>query len=343
MKTANDPRSRMPFSTSSQSPQRRPPTSPSLRIASLFPAGTEWVAALGAADRLVARSHACDYPESIRSLPVVTRPKRVGSIPEFASRENPPIEAGAAGEVAACIDLDALTDLEPDLIIIGSESGFGAAAKTRGRPNLATILEGGADTFAFDAISLKGILEKVLLLGRRIGRFEAAMEHLAAGERRIRELQERVGVPRLTGTIERPSVLCLNRLEPLTVAGTWIPDLVEAAGGRSLLAQRGEPARTLAWQEAAEARPDVIAIIPQNQSIEEAGSVLKRAEAWREMTAARQGRIYLFDGAAYFNRPGPRLFRSIELLSAALFGPVAQADPKPWEVRRLKNVSRSEG
>jgi iron complex transport system substrate-binding protein len=134
---------------------------------------------------------------------------------------------------------------------------------------------------------------------------------------------------------EAPSVVCIEWIEPLMTAGHWMPGLVELAGGRALLAEGGAPSPYVAWDDIVAADPDVLAVtacgFSVEQSLRDLGYLTERPE-WSELRAVREGRVFVLDGNAYFNRPGPRLYRSVELLAAVLHPDRAGIHPEPWEV-----------
>ncbi len=281
-----------------------------MRVVSLLPAATEWVFAFGAGDRLVGRSHACDYPPSARALPAVTRPA-------FAA------EADAAALDAAVrnrlrqggrlwdLDLEQLRALRPDLLLTLAQDDAEGAAWTGTPPQL----------FAMAPTTLKEVLDAALRLGRLLGRMEAAMRFLAGAEHRLRALRERLGLHRRSDPSAWPTVACLAWMDPLMTAGCWIPDVVEMAGGRAVLAEKGAPSRLVAWETLRAADPDVIALAPCGRTLEQARRdlpLLTQRDGWAALKAVRTGRLFLFDGNAHFNRPGPRLYRAVELLAAAL-------------------------
>ncbi len=147
------------------------------------------------------------------------------------------------------------------------------------------------------------------------------MHWIGEAEQHLQALRDRLGLHKRSDTSGWPTVACIEWMEPLMIAGHWVPDVVEMAGGRAVLAQKGTHTRTVAWDDLRAADPDVIAVLPCGFTLEQTRRdlhFLTDRAGWVELKAVRQGRVYLFDGNAYFNRPGPRLYRAIELLAAAL-------------------------
>lgn len=253
-----------------------------MRIVSLLPAATEWLCAFGAGDRLVGRSHACDHPTEVLGLPVLTR---------WARAAVPALE----------VDRERLRALAPDLIVAPEEVGGSDASWAAG----GTVYAPAPTTF-------KQVLDVALHLGRLAGCMPAAMPYVARHEARLQELRQHLGLHKRTDTATLPMVACLAATAPLSAAGRWVPELVELAGGRAVLAEAGRPSAPVTWDALQAADPDVIVVAS-------AGGLrhLTEAPAGRTLAAVRAGRVYLCD-AAYFDRPGPRLYRAVELLAAVL-------------------------
>ncbi len=307
-----------------------------MRLVSLLPAATEWVAALGAAGALVGRSHACDFPPAVRSLPVLTRSSITDG--DSAAIDREVREKLQAGLSLYDVDLDALRALRPDLILTQTQCGVCAISVGALEAVLAEWAGTRPEVLSFEAATFRGVLDEVLALGRRLGRMPQAMAVIGRGERRLRALRERIGVRR-DGTVSgrpAPTVACVEWMEPLMTAGHWVPDLVKLAGGRAVCAEAGAPSRYVGFEEIAAADPDVIVVAACGFSTEHARADLHHLTerpGWGELRAVQAGRAFLFDGNAYFNRPGPRLYRSAELLAAALHPERAGIEPEPWEMQ----------
>jgi len=324
-----------------------------MRIASLLPAATEWVAFLDAADQLVGRSHECNHPEGVAALPALTEAT-------FASdTDSAAIDAAVQEQVTQGLSLyevrlDGLRHVAPDLVLTQDQCAVCATTVSQVEAALAEALNAPVDVFSMQPRTLKEALTVPLQLGRRLHRTTVAMERLAARERYLQQLQQAVGIdPK--GNAPRPQVLCIEWLEPLMVAGHWTADLVQQAGGTAVLTKSGAPSTYIDWDDVRAIDPDVIAVLPCGFRLEETRRdlhYLTKRPGWDDLSAVRAGRVALFDGDAYFNRPGPRLYRAIELLMAALHpkafaaaGPLAADLPRapiaPWEMAPLPAASPS--
>lgn len=297
------------------------------RIVSLLPAATEAIYLFGLGQRLVGRSHECDHPSSALRLPALTKPG-IPSAKTSAQIDQQVRACLAEGAPLYDLDLAKLRELKPDAIIA---------------QNLCSVC-------AIDSKALEQSLadwpgNKPCLLSLNIRRFadlwtelRRLSEELGAGEAgltAIRQLKERAAdiVSKACLIKNRLSVLCLEWLDPLMVAGHWTPDLVELAGGTNSFTRAGERSPTLTWDEFATLDPDVILLMPCGFSLPRArleAATLPENPRWPTLSAVRKRRVYLTDGNQYFNRPGPRLVESLEILAEIL-----QPDlfPLGWEKR----------
>jgi iron complex transport system substrate-binding protein len=184
--------------------------------------------------------------------------------------------------------------------------------------------------------TLKEVLDEALRLARAMEALDAGMEVLANLETGLRLLRDQIGVDRDTNPQSLPSVVSVEWMEPLMVAGHWMPDVVEMAGGRPLLGDAGAPSDPIEWDALRAADPDVLALMPCGFSIGETRRdlhYLAERPGWAQLTAVQENRVVLLDGNAYFNRPGPRLYRAIEVLASVLHPESFDPDPAvaDWE------------
>jgi len=317
-----------------------------MRIVSLLPAATEWVCALGAEADLVGRSHECDDPPSVQHLPVLTQPAFPveGDSAAIEARVQARLQQGLS---LYDIDIEQLRALEPDLVLTQAQCEVCAVSLPHLEAALGAWTGAKPHLFSMEPQTLKQVLGTALRLGKTLGRVEAAIQWIGEAEQHLQALRNRLGLHKRSDTSRWPTVACIEWMEPLMIAGHWMPDVVEMAGGRAVLAEKGTRSRTVAWDELRAADPDVIAVLPCGFTLEQTRRdlhFLTDRAGWVALKAVRQGRVYLFDGNAYFNRPGPRLYRSIELLAAALY-PEEMSDfvVEDWEtnVLSLRNDKRN--
>ncbi len=155
-----------------------------------------------------------------------------------------------------------------------------------------------------------------------IRRTACALEERAAGEKLVEEMRDRIGgVQRRSRALPRLRVAAIEWMSPLMVAGNWIPELIEAAGGTSVVAGAGRHSPWISWTQLLDADPDVILLLPCGFSMEKTLRDLPLLEAqgeWWQLRAVREGRVFVTDGNQFFNRPGPRLADSVEIIAEIL-------------------------
>lgn len=312
-----------------------------MRIVSLLPAATEWICAFGGRADLVGRSHECDTPPAVQELPAVTKPTFESSGDSAAIDEQVQDQL-QQGLSLYEVDLDRLRALKPDLIVTQAQCEVCAVSLPQLEDELQAWSDGQPDIFSMEPMTLKGVLDAALRLGRTINRAESAMEVIAKKERQLKALRNRIGIDRQTDPETLPSVACIEWMEPLMTAGHWMPDVAAMAGARAVSAEAGKPSPTVDWNDLRAADPEVIAVMPCGFTMEEIvrdRRYLTGRSGWSELRAVRNERVYCFDGDAYFNRPGPRLYRSIELLAAALHPPRVPADVLSIELWEMQSLS----
>jgi len=312
-----------------------------MRIVSLLPAATEWVCAFGAGASLVGRSHECDFPPEILDRPVLTRPRvdARGTLAEIDRQVRTLWEQGLS---LYEIDWAQLRALRPDLILTQAQCPVCAVSVSELEAGLADWPAPRPQVLAMAPQTLKQVLDAALEIGRHIGRLHEAMSYLARAEKRLRYLRDFLGLRRRSDPSTFPRVACIEWIEPLIVAGHWMLDVVEMAGGQAVLAEPGQPSRTITWAELQAADPDVLLLMPCGfpvaQTARELPELVQRPE-WQALRAVQEGRVFVLDGHAYFNRPGPRLYRSIELVAVCLHPDRLSPellDVQPWELQTLE-------
>jgi len=289
-----------------------------MRICSLIPGATEVIAALGLADQLVGISHECDFPASIRQVPIMIEPlvgKDGGSGGEIDRQVK---ELVASGQRLYRLNEEALCRASPDLILtqdlchvcsITPDQLTRVIESLHHRPDVLTLSPTALDDMFHD-----------------IERIAEAAGVRAKGQVLTEELRRRVDHVRAktSRTSARPRVVCLEWLDPLYVAGHWVPEMVELAGGRDVLGSQHAPSHETTWHAVEAARPDVILVMPCGYSVERTVNELKRVgqtgDAWRR-ACEQWPDLYVVDAASYFSRPGPRLVDGVELLAVILHPP----------------------
>jgi len=303
----------------------------SRRICSLLPSATEIVCALGLTDRLVAVTHECDYPPEITGLPRVT--SSVIDAEGMNSREIDEAVRQALENLSTIyfIDREELGRLAPDLILTQELCQVCAVSLDRVREAAQAICS-GANIVSLEPSTIEGIFETILEVGRATGSGEVA-EGLVEGMRsRCATVQSHAR------ELIRPRVLAIEWIDPLFTGGHWVPEMIEMAGGESLLARAGERSRELGWQEVMDADPDVILFMPCGYDLETTVREITRTTLPRMVTrsrAIRDGLAFAVNGSAYFNRPGPRVVDGVEIV-ASILHPEVFGEPAPDQAIRVE-------
>src|SRR5881296_4441516 len=213
-----------------------------MRVVSLLPAATEIVAALGAVGRLVGVSHECDFPPEVRSLPRVTRTRIDPALPSGAI-DRAMAEAKGAGVSPVEVDVNLVAHLRPDVVIGQSVCDVCAVGEGELARVVATLIPTPW------VVTLHAhTLDEVFLDIRRVGETLELRDEAEELEAGLRYRLRRVGAHAArAGTA--PRVLVLEWLDPPYVAGHWVPELVELAGGRDVGNPAGARSAARTWPE----------------------------------------------------------------------------------------------
>lgn len=288
-----------------------------MRVVSLLPSATEHVCALGARGMLVGVSHECDFPADVVGLPILTRCRT------SLGRESLAIDKSIRNLLERTVavyevDVDALAAARPDVIVTQdlcdvcavSYDDVCAAARTLGNPDLRIV--------NLHPTRLTDIWSDLRKVGAALNLdAEEALSGLTA---RLEALAAR------TAGVPRPRVLTIEWLEPAMVGGTWMPELVALAGGEPLVTRPGEHAPTLTDDALRALSPDVVLIKPCGFDVPRTLSERARVETIAALFP--KARTYVADGNAYFNRPGPRIVESLEILAAAVHPEIFGSDAR---------------
>jgi iron complex transport system substrate-binding protein len=285
-----------------------------MRIVSLLASGTEIVCELGAGDQLIGRSHECDNPDWVRTLPTCTRP----AFDVAVSSRAIDLEVRRRVKEAAplyYIETELIARLHPDLLI--AQEHCEVCAVTPG-----DISKSGCDGLAKQVLALRagtvdGIYEDIRLIGRAINRGDAAGNLVAKMRRRLNEIHKNV---RQRST---SSLVILEWTDPIFPASNWASELVEAANGNLLLGNKGKHSAAISWQSVCEANPDYLIVAPCGFNLQRTLleiPVLEVLPGWFELRAVKSGRVFFADGNKFFNRSGTTLVETAEIIAEILHG-----------------------
>ena len=288
-----------------------------LRIVSLLPSATEIIDCLGLTEALVGRSHECDYPPSVKDLPICTE-ARLDS-----NKKSGEIDAEVKTLIEEAlsiykIKIDVLEQLQPTHIVTQDQCDVCAVNFAEVEKAIAKLINSHPQIISLQPNLLNEVWEDIRGVAQTIGVDATSV---------LNQLQTRNNTIALKvkdlPDESLPTVLALEWTEPLMGGGNWIPELIENAGGKPLLSVKGKHSPYLSWESLIDANPEVIVIMPCGfdlERTEQESQVLKQHPEWNSLQAVKNDQVFIVDGNAYFNRPGPRLVDSAEIL-AEIFHP----------------------
>jgi iron complex transport system substrate-binding protein len=287
------------------------------RIVSLLPAATEMVCALGLRDQLVGVSHECDFPADVAGLPVLTRP-RAAFPPDSEGIDRAVREVMESALSVYEVEAERLVGLRPDLVVTQDLCDVCAVSREQVCAAVAEMAGPEVQVASLTPTRLEHLFDDLARLGEATGRQDEAARQIASLKGRLDELARRADA-----VGHRPNVLTLEWLAPPMVGGTWMPELVACAGGTTLAASPGDHAPQLTPEQLAalDPAPDVVLIKPCGFDMARTlgeWELLVDLLAPMPWPAIARGGVWLADGNAYFNRPGPRLVDSAEILAACV-------------------------
>lgn len=286
-----------------------------LRIVSLLPSCTEIVAAIVSPEHLVGRSHECDYPPQVRSLPVCT--KATFAVDGSSESIHRNVEARLRQALSLYeVDMELLQSLSPDVILTQAQCEVCAVSEQDLIAALSTWTGKRPQLVSLSPLCLADVWNDILRVGEAIGERPAAERLHSRLNATVRQIE--LSAARLS---PRPRVLCIEWLDPLMAAGNWAPELVSLAGGAPLLAASGVHSAWTNPPAIRAAEPEVIVSMPCGFDLEKTAAetrCLAQLEIWSQLPAVQSGQVYVVDGNQYFNRPGPRLVESLEILAEIL-------------------------
>lgn len=286
------------------------------RIVSVIASATEIVHALGFGDQLVGRSHECDFPSGVESLPPCSEPKIDINASSRAIDDQVKSVLRDATSVYR-VFADKLEELQPTVVITQTQCEVCAVSLKDVEQAICEMASSRPKLVPCEPNSLADIWDDF----RKVA---AALDASDRGEELVRTCQARLD--RVAANVsqfgERPRVACIEWIDPLMAAGNWVPELVEIAGGANVFGEAGKHSPWMTWDDLLREDPDVIALLPCGFGIERSLSemhILVDDPRWPELSAVKNGRVYVTDGNQYFNRPGPRVVESAEIFAEILY------------------------
>jgi iron complex transport system substrate-binding protein len=298
-----------------------------MKICSLLPSATEILFALGLGDEVAGVSHECDFPPEAQTKPILIR-SRIETTASAAEIDRQVRAFLERGESIYSVDIDALTAIDPDLIITqdlchvcaATPEDLGAAlAHLPRQPRVLTL----------NPHSLHDICDDIRRVGEATSRPLQTLRLIADFEQNV------ASVSRAVARLPHKRVVCMEWLDPLYVAGHWVPEMVARAGGVDVLGSAGKPSFRVGWNDVLEAQAEVVVIMPcgytQEHALQEFSALCVPPE-WLELPAVRNNAVFIVEASGYFSRPGPRIADGTAMLASAIHG-TAIASPLPGRMR----------
>jgi iron complex transport system substrate-binding protein len=286
-----------------------------MRIVSLLPAATEICFAQGLGEDVFGVSPECDFPPLALEKPVASRSLVPTEGKGSAETSRLVGERLLQGGALYALDVDALRLAQPDVILSQALCDVCAPAAEDVRA-VAERMPDPPEVLSLDPHRLEDILDDIRRVGRACGATDQADRLLDALRRRIDAVAARAS--RLD---DRPATLCLEWLDPLFVAGHWVPEMVALAGGHDVLGHPGDPSARIDAKDIAMTAPQVAVLMPCGfhlDRVQDEAPILTSRPFWKDLPASRRDRVWLVDGSSFFNRPGPRIVDGLEILAHIL-------------------------
>ena len=278
-----------------------------MRLVSLLPSATEILVKLGLEKNLVGVSHECDYPETVQSLPRLTS-TRANSLLDSAGIHNSVLEVMKNAVSVYDLDVELLKSLKPDFIVTQDLCDVCAVSFSQVDEACRELLD--CKIISLRPKKLGDVWSDVLRTAETLDVKQKGYQFQEEVDERVQAVRDRL----VDWGNERPKILTIEWIDPIYVGGMWLPEMIHIAGGQVCIAESGQPAPIVSREDLAKIDPDVVVVKPcgykLDQTLKELDLLKKQIPAW-----SNSPRVYLVDGNSYFNRPGPRILDSLEILA----------------------------
>jgi iron complex transport system substrate-binding protein len=286
-----------------------------VRIVSLIASSTEIVHALGFGDQMVGRSHECDFPTQVKELPVCTGPKfkTDGTSYEIDQRVKEIVQESLS---VYRVDAEKLNELKPTHIITQAQCEVCAVSLKDVEEAACQIISSNPQIISLQPDSLADIFEDVRRIAKGLG-------VVPVGEMMVAQLKSRMEAvsQKARALPNKPRVALVEWIEPMMAGGNWMPELIDMAGGINLFGEAGKHSPWMNWEDLVAAEPDIIIVSPCGFDIERTMQemhLISDRKEYAGLQAVKNGKVFVADGNQYFNRPGPRVLESLEMLAEML-------------------------
>ena len=280
------------------------------RVLSLLSSATEIIYALGCGDRLVGRSHECDYPEEVSELPICTIPKfNVDGTSREVDDEVKSLVQSALS--IYYINEKLLKELKPDIIFTQSQCEVCAVSLSDVENALKNITGLSSRVVSVEPNSIEDIFNDILTIAKILNVRKKGKELVELIKAKIDSTEK------IVYQKSSPSVAAIEWIDPLMAAGNWVPQLIKVAGGKNLFGEEGKHSPWMKYNDLLDQDPEIIIVMPCGYDINKSLIEIKTLESkkdWGSLKAVSNRNVYITDGNQFFNRPGPRIIESLEIL-----------------------------
>ena len=284
-----------------------------MKIVTLIPSATEIVSFLGQKRFIVGRSHECDFPKDLSKVTKITEPKI--NVEGSSSEIHNQLEVILENSLSVYkVHLDELKKLEPDFIVTQSHCEVCAVSFAEVESITKNHLGENTQIISLQPNSLKEVFDDIKRVAKKLKVEDSHNLKLINNlEMRLNNIKEK------TKNLKKPKILCVEWIDPLMAAGNWMPEMSKIAGGKDILGKSGVDSHWINFEDIQINEPEHIVFMPCgfniNKTKNEVIQLLEKNNSWKSLKAYKNKKFYIADGNQYFNRPGPRLIDSIEILS----------------------------
>lgn len=221
---------------------------------------------------------------------------------------------------------EVLERLQPTHILTQVQCDVCAVSLRDVERSIASRLASAPEIVALNPASLADIWDDFRRVGAAVG---------IDAEPTIQRLKARMQPP---DNKDRPTIACIEWIEPLMAAGNWTPELIDLAGAIDVFGKPGVHSPWISWEDLLARDPDIMIVAP-------CGFDLARTQAemhwmsdrpeYSRLKAVQTDRVFLADGNQYFNRPGPRVAETLDIIRRITSG--YRCGLPAWTVYSRKN------
>lgn len=282
------------------------------KIVTLIPSASEIVSFLGEKNSIIGRSHECDFPIELNKVVPLTSPKLnvTGSSREIHDQ----IEGILSNSLSVYkVDIEKLKLLNPDYVITQAQCEVCAVSLSEVEKIISKYLSKNTKVISLQPNTISEVFDDINRVASGLCLNKKKSDDLVFSlKQRLKKIKEK------NFSENHQSVACIEWTDPLMIAGNWIPEMVEIAGAKDVFGKKGKNSYWVKFDELIKKNPEIVIFMPCgfdiNKTKEEVKILLKQNKEWSSLKAYQNKKIFIVDGNQYFNRPGPRLIESIEIL-----------------------------